>query len=204
MRSSFIASTFLLLVLTACAPQVETGLIHPNLIIIRDFTASTGTVVLDPSFGFSLNRGQPGVPPRQRAGAVARGAAFELAETIDERLRELGFDVVRSATEMPDPSTRGLIVNGVFRKIDEGYRRRVGDENSNVSVAAQVEYRAPGAAPQVLLALNLDSRQLPPTAAVSTRGGGSNVNAAARRVGYEIARSIADIARRNNWPMAAH
>ena len=204
MRLSVVASTFFLLVLGACVPQPETGLLHPNIIIVREFAASTGVVVLDPSFGFSLNRGQPGVPPRERAGAVARGAVFELAETVAERLRELGFDAVRSATEMPEPGARGLIVNGVFRKIDEGYRRRVGDENSNISISAQVEYRAPGAPAQVLMVLNLDSRQLPAAAAVSTRGGGSNVNAAARRLGNEIARSIVDLARRNNWPLAGH
>jgi hypothetical protein len=201
MRLFFAVSTFFVLVLTACAPQPETGLLHPNVIIVREFTAPTGVVVLDPSFGFSLNRGQAGVPPRERAGAVARGAAFELAETVTERLRELGFDVARSATEMPEPGARGLIINGVFRKIDEGYRRRVGEENANVGIAAQVEYRAPGTPPQVLLALSLDSRQLPATTA-SVGGGGSSVNNAARRVGNEIARSIADLARRNNWPLA--
>ena len=94
----------------------------------------------------------------------------------------------------------------LFSKIDEGYRRRVGSENSFVTVSAQVEYRNPGAGPQVVLALNLDSRQLSGQAAESVAGSrtASNINAMARRVGYEIARQIGELARRNNWPSAPH
>src|SRR5579864_4303821 len=78
MRSLFRAAiaAFCLAVLAGCAPQRAGGLTHPNLIAVREFAFSTGVVTLDPSFGFSLYRGSPGVPPRQRAEAVGRAAGF--------------------------------------------------------------------------------------------------------------------------------
>src|SRR5437764_14193211 len=114
------ALSALLLLVSACAETDTGGLAHPNVIIVREFAAPLGVVTLDPSFGFSLNRSQPGVPPRQRGGAVARAASFALADSIVERLRALGFDAVRSQTEQPEAGAPALIVTGAFRKVDEG------------------------------------------------------------------------------------
>jgi hypothetical protein len=195
------AAVLLLLLLTSgCSETESRGLAHPNVVIVRDFAAPVGVVTLDPSFGFSLNRSEPGVPPRQRGAAVARAASFALADTIVERLRGLGFDAVRSQTEQPEPGARALIVTGAFRKIDEGYRRQVGAENSNVAAEAQVQYVSSDGSTKVLLSQRLDSARLRGeggVTAAAARAGGVDVEA--RKLGAEIARQIADVARRNGW-----
>ena len=207
MRISLAASLsgLLLVLLIGCSETENDRIAHPNVVIVREFAAPLGAVTLDPSFGFSLNRGESGVPPRQRGGAVARAASFALADSIAERLRLLGFDVMRSETDQPEPDARALIVTGAFRKINEGYRREVGAENSSVAVDARVEYSAPASQSQTLLSLHLDSAELHGGAGLTTAAvrGGPGVNANARQVGAEIARRIAEIARRNNWPIAA-
>jgi hypothetical protein len=47
-------------------------------------------VTLDPSLGFSLQRGRAGVPPAERAAAVGRAAAFVLADNITQQLHDYG------------------------------------------------------------------------------------------------------------------
>jgi N-acetylmuramoyl-L-alanine amidase len=207
MRISLAAclSALLLVVLAGCSETESDRIAHPNVVIVRDFAAPLGVVTLDPSFGFSLNRGESGVPPRQRGGAVARAASFALTDSIADRLRALGFDVLRSQTEQPEPDARALIVTGAFRKINEGYRREVGAENSSVAVDARVDYSAPASQSQPLLSLHLDSAELRGEAGATTAAarGGPAVNAGARQIGAEIASRIAEVARRNNWPIAA-
>ena len=47
----------------SCADQSGgLGLGRPNAIIVREFALNQAAVTLDPSFGFSLYRGTPGVP----------------------------------------------------------------------------------------------------------------------------------------------
>lgn len=197
-------AALLLIVLAACVPQQEGGPAHPDPIIIREFAFSPGVVTLDPSFGFSLYRGERGVPPRQRAAGLGRAVAFNLADAMAEHLTSLGYDVVRSDTATVEPGARAIIVSGTFRHINEGYRRRVGAENSSVAVDAQVDYQASaGATPQRLAAFQLDSRQVANLgyAGVSARRG-ADVKAAAARLGGAIARYVGDAARLNKWPGA--
>ncbi len=130
------AAALFLVALAGCLPQAAGPPAHPNPIIVREFAASPGVVTLDPSFGFSLNRGAPGVPPRQRAAGVGRAAAFSLADAITQQLITLGYDAIRSDTAVPEPGARALIVSGAFRHIDEGRRRRVGAENPSIAVDA--------------------------------------------------------------------
>src|SRR5437762_5944044 len=132
-------AALLLAILAGCVPQAG-GPGHPNLIIVREFAFSPGVVTLDPSFGFSLYRGEAGVPPRQRAAGVARGVAFSVADTIVQQLAASGYDVARSDTAAPEPGGRALVISGTFRQINEGYRRRVGAENSHVAADVTVEY----------------------------------------------------------------
>jgi hypothetical protein len=202
MRLSFtVAALSLLLVLVAGCVQPEGGApAHPNPIIVREFAYSTRVIALDPSFGFSLHRGAPGVPPRERAATVGRAAAFSLADAIAEQLTSLGYDAVHSDTATVDPGGRALIVTGAFRHIDEGHRR----QHASVTVDVEVDFQAAGTAPQRLTAFRLDSRRIrrvPLTGAAARHG--SNVNAAATGVGREIGRYATDLARLNNWPTAA-
>jgi len=172
---------------------------------VREFAASPGVVTLDPSFGFSLNRGASGVPPRQRAAGVARAVAFSVADAVATQLSLLGYDAIRSDTVAPEPGARALIVTGAFRHIDEGRRRRVGAENPSIAIDAEIEYQVEAAAPQRITELHLDSRQVPQGAivGVSGRRGGVDVNLAATRVGSAIARYVNETARLNNWPTAS-
>jgi hypothetical protein len=192
------------LVLAGCADGETAGLARPNLIIVREFAASEGVVTLDPSFGFSLYRGSAGVPPRQRAASVGRAAAFNLADTVVEQLRGLGYDAVRSDGASPQPGGRALVVTGAFRQINEGHRRHVGAEDASIMVDGEIDYQSAGAAPRRLTSFSLDSRQVPrePIVSASARRG-SDVSSAAVRVGRAVAGAVVELARRNNWPGAS-
>ncbi len=188
MRLSLTAAALLLL-LAGCVPQSETGGSgHPNPIIVRDFAVSNGVVTLDPSFGFSLYRGAPGVPPRTRAASVGRAAAFSVSDAVATQLAALGYDAVRSDTAEAEPGGRALIVTGSFSEINEGRRRQYAHLGVDVEIAYQ---GAPGAAPTRLTVFHYGA---------GARTGG--VNAAAAAIGRTIARYASDLARANNWPAA--
>jgi len=203
MRSLLTAVSAVLFVvaLAGCVPERAGSPAHPNPIIVREFAASPGVVTLDPSFGFSLNRGASGVPPSQRAAGVARAAAFSLADAIAQQLVASGYDAIRSDAAAPEPGARALIVTGAFRHIDEGRRRRVGAENPSIAVDAEIDYQVEAAASQRITELHLDSRQVPQSAVVGVSARrGVDVNLAATRVGAAIARYVGETARLNNWP----
>ena len=189
----------------ACTPQNETsGPPHPNPIVVREFAVSPGVVTLDPSFGFSLYRGSPGVPPSQRAAGVGRAAAFNVADTIAQQLGALGYDVIRSGSATAEPNGRALIVTGAFRHIDEGHRRQVGAENASVTVDVEIDYQAGGATPVRMMSFPVDSRRSAGGGLLSaTARRGANVNLAAERVGRIVATTTGELARLNRWPAAS-
>lgn len=191
-------AALLLVIVSSCVPQQsesKTG--HPDLIIVREFTFSPGVVTLDPSFGFSLNRGSPGVPTRQRAESIARAAAFNIADTVTQRLTSLGYDVVQSSEAAAQRGGRALIVTGRFQRIDEGHRRHVGSENASVVVDTEIDMQPGGGAAVRLMNFQLDSRRVPR----GTAGGrGASVNAAATRVGNALAHTVSETAQLNRWP----
>jgi hypothetical protein len=179
-----------------CADQQSAALPHPNAIIVREFVLSQAAITLDPTFGFSLYRGTPGVPPRERAASVGRAVAFNIGDTIGEQLRQGGYDALLSDGATPEPGGRALIVTGAIRSINEGQRRRVGAENPSVSAYGEIDYRTgAGAAAQRVGNFALDSRQI--------AGRGGDVKASAASLGRAIAQSVLDAARRSNWPGAA-
>lgn len=176
---------------------------HPNAIVIRDFAFSPDIVTLDPSFGFSLYRGERGVPRSQRATGLGRAVAFNLTDAMAEYLTGLGYDVRRSETGSVEPGMRALIVGGVFRRIDEGRRRRVGAENSGVAVDVAIDYQVHGQAPQPLAVFQLDSRQVGGgLVGVSARQRG-DVKIAAQQLGAALGRYVAEVARGQRWPAAS-
>jgi len=198
MRFAFLAAAaaLLLVILGGCVPQPGPP-VHANLIIVRQFAFSPEIVALDPSFGFSLRRGAPGVPPRQRAESVGRAVAYSLADTATQQLDSLGYGAVRSDTAAPEPGARALVITGRFRHIDEGRRRRVGAENSSLAVDVEIDYQAGEGTPQRITALHLDSRRIPRSEIVAVGRDSASVNTAAARVGGVIARYVADLARLN-------
>lgn len=132
----------------------------------------------------------------RRASSVARAVAFTLADTITQKLRELGYEVLQSDGAGPQLSGRGLIVSGVFRSINEGHRRRLAAKDASVTVTAEIDYQTGGARPQRVMAFQLGSRQIPDGNPTQHESG---VNAAAIRMGGMIAPWVAEAARRINW-----
>lgn len=196
------AAAVLFALLAACTMQTEEGGGHPNLVVVREFSVSPGIITLDPSFGFSLYRGSPGVPPAQRAASVGRAAAFSVADTIVQQLAAQGYDVAKSNTAGAEPSGRALIVSGVFREINEGRRRQVGAENARIAADVEISLQPGIAAPLRMMSFPVDSQR---TAGQGMGGAGRrgvNVNAAADRVGRIIAQTTGDLARLNQWPGA--
>src|SRR3954453_7069757 len=197
------AGILVVVFVAGCTPQNEATTAHPNPILIREFAVSPGIVTLDPSFGFSLYRGEQGVPREQRAAGLGRAVAVNLTDAMAEYLTSLGYDVLRSETGAVEPGMRALIVGGSFRRIDEGNRRRIGGENSGVTVDIAVDYQVYGQPPQRLTALQLDSRQVGGgLIGVSARTRG-DVKIAGRPLGAELGRLVAEVARSQKWPAAA-
>lgn len=190
-----------LLLLGGCAQGLATASKSSDFIVVSDFAVPQGVVHLDSSFGFSLYRGEAGVPQQQRAASIGRAVAFLVADTVTERLRARGYDA--TSTTNPNPAGSGyraLLVTGTFRAIDEGQRRRVGNEHSAVIANVQVSAELPSGGVQPVQSFTVDSRTAPPAQGLSAASAReTGVNADAARVGAEIARTIAEIARRNNW-----
>jgi hypothetical protein len=171
-----------------------------DFIVVSDFTVPEGVIHLDSSFGFSLYRGEPGVPAQQRATSVGRAVAFLVTDTVTDRLRARGYDAVSAINANTATGYRALLVGGSFRAIDEGQRRRVGDEHSALIATVEIKAELPGGRIQPVQSFTIDSRTAPqtrPTSATTKRETG--VDADAARVGAEIARVVADVAQRNNW-----
>jgi hypothetical protein len=189
-----------LIALAGCVEAMTTASDASDFIVVGDFAVPEGAVHLDTSFGFSLYRGAAGVPPQQRAASVGRAVGFLVSDAVTERLRGLGYDAASTTNPAPAPGKRALIVTGRFRTIDEGYRRRVGGEHSAVIAEVQVSAQIPGRGVEPVQSFTVDSRRAPriAMAGAPTRRE-TGVDADATRVGAEIARVVADIARRNNW-----
>jgi hypothetical protein len=172
-----------------------------DFIVVTDFAVPEGAVHLDPSFGFSLYRGEAGVPQQQRAASVGRAVAFLVTDTVVDRLRARGYDTVSTSNPNPgDTGHRALIVTGTLSTVDEGQRRRVGSEHSAIIGQVEIKAEMPGGGTQRVQSFSVDSRNAPPAAANNgaTRRE-TGVDADATNIGAEIARVVADIARRNNW-----
>jgi len=184
--------------LPACAqPTDPPAPAHLDLIIVRRFAAPRRIVALDPSLGFSLRRGQPGVPSSRRAASVARGTSFTMADTIAAQLRQLGYDAVQSDEAGPEPGGRALIVSGTFRRINEGHRRRFAAKDAGVAAWVEIDYQLYGGKPRRLSLLQLDSRHIP---FPSRSTGEAGVSSAASRAALTITRAVGELANRSNWP----
>jgi hypothetical protein len=198
-----VAKMLVALPLIAAAGCVE-GLTVPgpasDFIVVSDFAVPDGAIHLDPSFGFSLYRGEPGVPAQQRAASVGRAVGFLVTDTIADRLRGLGYDAVSTTDPSPKTNARALIVTGAFREIDEGERRRPDEVGSAVVADVQIKAEIPGLGIQPVQSFTVDSRSAAYAGAQSaaTRRE-TGVDADAARIGAQIAAVVAEVARRNNW-----
>src|SRR5580700_626339 len=177
------------LALAACVEGVTVPGPASDFVVVSDFTVPEGAVRLDPSFGFSLYRGEPGVPAQQRAASIGRAVGFLVTDTIVDRLRALGYDTVSTTDPSPKTGARTLIVAGAFREIDEGERRRPNEVGSAVIADVQIKAEIPGLAGlQPVQSFSVDSRAAPragaPSAATRRETG---VNADATRIGAQIA-----------------
>ena len=200
------ATALALLTMASCAEGVSISGPASDFIVVSDFIVPQGAVRLDPSFGFSLYRGEAGVPAQQRATSIGRAVGFLVTDTITGQLRALGYDAVSTTDQAPKTSSRALVVTGTFREIDEGQRRRPEEVGSAVIADVQIKAEVPGLAGlQPVQSFTIDSRTAPrvsaPTAATRRETG---VDADAARIGTQIAAVVADVARRNNWVPMKH
>ena len=199
MRSFLIAGLALLvfsgLGLCAESPDTSAPSSHPDLIIVRRFAAPRRIVVLDPSLGFSLQRGRQGVSPADRAASVARATAFIVADTVAQHLRDRGYKAVPSDAAGPEAGGRALIISGVFRSINEGHRRHFAAKDASVVVSVEIDTQTHGETPQRLKNFRLDSRQIPHE---SGRHREFGVNSAAMRLATMIAHAVAELAHRDD------
>ena len=190
----------LLLGLAACAPQNREPTfpsMHPYPIVVREFAFSPGVVTLDPTLGYSLDRGSPGVPRTERADALGRAAAFNLADAASRELIRLGYDAVSGTDGVAATAARALVVSGDFQHIYEGHRH----EGAGVDVSVAIDYEAAGEPPQRLTTFVLDSRRLAHEGLVPIAGEhGEDVNYEATRLGAAIGRYVAQIAQSDRWP----
>lgn len=188
-----------LLAVAGCAPQHREPAFsssHPNPIVVRDFAFTPAVVTLDPTLGYSLHRGAPGVPRTERAEALGRAARFNLTDAISRELSQLGYDVVTGDEPAAAPPQRALVVGGAFQRIYEGQRHR----GASVEAEITVDYQAAGE-PQRLTAFMLDSRRLPHEGLVVAAGEhGEDVNYEATRLGAAIGRYVGELAQGNRWP----
>jgi hypothetical protein len=191
------------LVTVAACVQVSAGPSGPSsdFIVVSDFAVPEGSVRLDPTMGFSLYRGEAGVPKQQRATSVGRAVSFLVTDTVVDQLRARGYDTVSTSNPNPsDTGHRALIISGTLTTVDEGQRRRAGDEHSAVIGQVNIRAELPGGGVQHVQSFAADSRSAPPASANSgATSRETGVDADATRVGAEIARIVAEIARRNNW-----
>jgi hypothetical protein len=191
------------LVTVAACVQVSAGPSGPSsdFIVVSDFAVPEGSVRLDPTMGFSLYRGEAGVPKQQRATSVGRAVSFLVTDTVVDQLRARGYDTVSTSNPNPsDTGHRALIISGTLTTVDEGQRRRAGDEHSAVIGQVNIRAELPGGGVQHVQSFAVDSRTAPPASANSgATSRETGVDADATRVGAEIARIVAEIARRNNW-----
>ena len=208
-RRSFVraGAVLALLSLTGCIEGLTvSGGPTSDFIVISDFALPQGVVRLDPSFGFSLYRGEPGVPAQQRAASIGRAVGFLVTDTITDQLRVLGYDAVSTTDPAPQTGARALIVTGTFREINEGERRRPDEIGSAVIADVQIKAEVPGlAGVRPVQSFSVDSRTAPHVGVIgaATRRE-SGVNADAARVGSQIAAVVAEVARRNNWAPMKH
>ena len=184
----------------------------PEQLVVRRFVAPEPAIVLDPSFGFSLRRGSPGVPRAERAAGVGRAAAFALDDGIVRTLRAAGLDAATSLETNGPPPEDAVVISGEFEKIDQGRRRhvgRIGPGEGESRVIADARITAPGG--RILMKIHADSDQIPGEGGMgdTTRVRGVRVTVAdanrdAARVGREIGRQIVDFARHADWLPPAH
>lgn len=190
----------LLLAVAACAPkggEPAFPLTHLNPIVVHEFAFSLGAVTLDPTLGYSLDRGAPGVPRAERAQAVGRAAVFNLTDALSGELNRLGYDVVTGQDGAVMPGARALIVNGDFQHIYEGHRH----EGASADVSVAIDYQLGGRPPQRLVEFALDSQRLGREGLVPAAGQhGEDVNYEATRLGAAIGRYVAELAQQNRWP----
>jgi hypothetical protein len=201
-RLSWLLVALPLVALSACVEGVTVPSAAPasDFIVVSDFSVPEGVVRLDPSFGFSLYRGEPGVPTHQRAASIGRAVGFLVTDTITSELRGFGYDAQSTVNPSPQTGSRALLVSGTFREIDEGERRHPNEMGSAVIADVQIKAEIPGLGVKPVQNFTVDSRTSPQIAvksAATRREAG--VDADAARVGAQIAAVVADVAKHNNW-----
>ncbi len=173
-----------------------TDITHPGLlqtvqadvIYVHAFNAAPGQVQLDGGLMQKVKTMATGSSAAGEQSQAASEAREQVANEIVRTLRAQGLNAVRSDAAAP-ANANALIVEGDFRKIDEGSSRRrllvgLGAGKSDVDVQVRISYKPANGAPVPLqnFVANADSGHIPgiaETAGVGAVAGHVAVAAAA-------------------------
>ncbi|MGO4326918.1 DUF4410 domain-containing protein [Cupriavidus sp. 2TAF22] len=162
--------------------------VQADVIYVHAFSADAGQVRLDGGFMQKVKTMATGSSAAGEQSQEASEAREQVANEIVRTLRGQGLNAVRSDAPAP-ANANALIVEGDFRKIDEGTSRRrllvgLGAGKSEVGVQVRISYKPANGAPVPLQSFvaNADSGHIPgiaETAGVGAIAGHVAVAAAA-------------------------
>ncbi|MBP0619282.1 DUF4410 domain-containing protein [Cupriavidus consociatus] len=223
---------------TGCASAGVTGInqvgllqpVQADVIYVHAFNADAGQVQLDGGLMQKVKMMATGGSAATAQSQAAAEAREQVANEIVRELRAQGLNAVRSDAPAP-ANANALIVEGDFRKIDEGTSRRrllvgLGAGKSEVGASIRISYQPANGAPVPLQSFvaDVDSGHMPgvaETAGVGAVAGHVAVAAAAgtgvhgvsevkhdtvyadaTRLGDSIAKQVAAASMEEGW-MAA-
>ena len=175
--------------------------VQADVIYVRTFHAAPAQVQVDGGLMQRVRSMATGSPAAGAQSQDAFEAREQVADEIVRTLRAQGLNAVRWDGPAP-ANANALIVDGDFRKIDEGSRRRrmligLGAGKSEVDVQVRISYQpAHGAAvPLQSFAANADSGHIPgvaETAGVGAVAGHVAVSAAAGTAAHGVSEARHD------------
>ncbi|MEM5431357.1 DUF4410 domain-containing protein [Cupriavidus oxalaticus] len=211
----------------------QVGLMQPvqaDVIYVHTFNADVGQVQLDGGLVQKVRMMATGDSAATAQSQAAAEASQQVANEIVRELRAQGLNAVRSDAPAP-ANANALIVEGDFRKIDEGTSRRrlligLGAGKSEVGASIRISYKPANGAPVPLQSFvaDADSGHMPGVAetagvgavaghvaVAAAAGAGAHgvsevkhdtVYADATRLGDSIAKQVAAASMEEGW-MAA-
>lgn len=201
--------------------------VQADVIYVHAFNAAAGQVQVDGGLMQKVKSMATGNSAAGDQSQTATEAREQVADEIVRTLRAQGLNAVRSDAPAP-ANANALIVEGDFRKIDEGSSRRrllvgLGAGKSEVDVQVRISYKPANGAPMPLQSFvaNADSGHIPgvaETAGVGAVAGHVAVSAAAgtaahgvsgvkhdtiyadsSRLGDEIGKQVAAASEEEGW-----
>ncbi|QEZ43814.1 DUF4410 domain-containing protein [Cupriavidus oxalaticus] len=205
--------------------------VHADVIYVHAFDADAGQVKLDGGLVQKVRMMATGSSSASAQGQTAAEAREQVASEIVRELRGMGLNTVRSDAPAP-AGANALVVEGDFRKIDEGSGRRrlligLGAGKSEVGADVRISYQPANGTlvPLQSFVASADSGHIPGVAetagigaaaghvAMAAAGGAGvhgatemtrdSISADATRLGNAIASQVAAASTEEGWLTAS-